>query len=353
VYRNAGLPPAQRTSHALRQSLHDRVGGKRGPTALVGHGANPGLVSHFTKAALARLATDTLEGFMMPRSQAQWASLARTLGVKVIHVTERDTQAAAAASASGEFVNTWSPEGLIDELCQPAEFGWGTHERNVPPDASAAGCEASRFLTSPGAATLMRSWTPGCGPYQGFLLSHAESLTIADFYTVRENAAVQWRPTVKFIYRPCDDALVSIESIAAAGWTLPSRTRVLLAEIVQGADELGVLLMGPSFGSLWFGSRLSASEAQSLAPSTNATTLQVAAGILGGLVWLLENPRVGLTEPEEVDHERVLGIARPYLGELHCVYTRWTPLDNNPAGTDHECPWQFGNFRVVQGVLRR
>jgi homospermidine synthase len=144
VYRNAGLPPAQRTSHALRQSLHDRVGGKRGPTALVGHGANPGLVSHFTKAALVRLATDTLEGFTMPRSQAQWASLARTLGVKVIHVTERDTQAAAVASAPGEFVNTWSPEGLIDELCQPAEFGWGTHERNVPPDASVVGYEASR-----------------------------------------------------------------------------------------------------------------------------------------------------------------------------------------------------------------
>jgi len=167
---------------------------------------------------------------------------------------------------------------------------------------------------------------------------------------VWEGDAIRWRPTVGFIYRPCDDALVSMIDCAGAGWTAPQRMRVLLDEVVYGEDELGVLLMGSSQGAFWFGSRLSAVAARGLVSSCNATSLQVAAGVLGGLVWVLENPRAGLREPDDVDHVRILEVAQPYLGELKDICSDWTPraarTDLFPEDADFECPWQFRNFRV-------
>ena len=37
----------------------------------------------------------------------------------------------------GEFVNTWSIDGFFSEGSQPAELGWGTHERHFPADGAA------------------------------------------------------------------------------------------------------------------------------------------------------------------------------------------------------------------------
>ena len=48
--------------------------------------------------------------------------------------------------------------------------------------------------------------------------------------------------------------------------------------------------------------------------------------MLGGMVWAMENPRAGIVEADEIDHARILEIARPYLGELVGVYSDWTPL---------------------------
>mgnify|MGYP006181707951 CR=1 FL=1 len=43
----------------------------------------------------------------------------------------------------------------------------------------------------PGIGTRVRSWTPLEGPYHGFLVTHAESISIADHLTLRENGEVQ------------------------------------------------------------------------------------------------------------------------------------------------------------------
>ena len=104
------------------------------------------------------------------------------------------------------------------------------------------------------------------------------------------------------------------------------RQRVLMREITDGVDELGVLLMGHAKGAYWYGSQLSVQEARKLAPHNNATSLQVCCAILGGIVWAVENPRRGIVEPDEMDHERVLEIAAPYLGRLTGAYSQWTPL---------------------------
>jgi homospermidine synthase len=353
-YTDPSLPPSARSNYALRESaLALRVRYSRGPTAVLTHGANPGLVSHFVKQALIDLARSAgLQG-AVPATRIEWARLAETLGVKAIHIAERDTQVSTMPKEPGEFVNTWSIDGFVSEGSQPAELGWGTHERHFPPDARRHdfGSGAAIYLLRPGAVTRVRSWTPLEGPYHGFLITHGESISIADYLTVRDSGTVRHRPTCHYAYHPCDDAVLSLHEFAGKNFQLQQRKRLMIEEIAEGIDELGVLLMGQANGVYWYGSRLSIAEARRVAPHNNATSLQVTAAVLGGMIWAIERPRQGIVEPEEVDFDRVLQIARTYLGDVVGVYGDWTPLDGRerlfPEDLDRDDPWQFKNVRVV------
>jgi homospermidine synthase len=353
-YTDPALSPTQRSNYALREAvLADARDGAGQPTAVLTHGANPGLVSHFVKQALLNIAHDTAVATEVPATRADWAALARRLQVQVIQIAERDTQTANRPKRPGEFVNTWSIDGFVGEGNQPAELGWGTHERALPADGRrhGFGCDAAIYLLRRGAATRVRSWTPLEGPFHGFLITHSESISIADYFTVRESGTVVYRPTVYYAYHPCDDAVLSLHELAGKNWRLQPAKRLLMEEITHGVDELGVLLMGHARGAYWYGSRLSIEAARQLEPHNNATSLQVTAAVLGGMVWALEHPRAGVVEADQIDHARVLQIARPYLGELVGVYSDWTPLLDRgglfPDEVDRASPWQFSNFRVT------
>jgi len=353
-YDDPALSLSRRSNYALREELQAfRMDKRTGPTALVTQGANPGLISVLLKQALMNMAADANHPVKEPpQDREEWAALARDLGIHVIHVAERDTQTTRKRKQRGEFVNTWSVEGFVDEGLQPAELGWGTHERHWPADAErhGYGCDAAIYLRRPGFGTRVRSWTPLEGPFHGFLVTHAESISIADHLTLRKDGEVIYRPTVHYAYHPCDDAVLSLHELAGKNWQLQPGTRVLGEDISDGMDELGVLLMGNPRGVYWFGSRLSIQQARALAPQNNATSLQVVAGILGSMVWALRNPDAGIVEPDELDHRTVLEVALPYLGEVAGVYGDWTPLkDRSPLfreETDADDPWQFINFRV-------
>ncbi len=317
-YTDRRLLPSARTNYALREhALALRKAGPGGPTAVLTHGANPGLVSHFVKAALLNIA-EAVGAVAAPQSRAEWAALAAQLGVKVIHIAERDTQVSSFPKKPGEFVNTWSIDGFVAEGMQPAELGWGSHERHFPPDGGRHdyGCGAAIYLSRPGASTQVRSWTPVEGPYHGFLITHSEAISIADYLTVHDNDLVRYRPTVHYAYHPCDDAVLSLHEFAGKNWRQQKIQRLVMDEIIAGTDELGVLLMGHAKGAYWYGSRLSIAQARGLVRYNNATSLQVTASALAGMIWALENPAAGIVEPDELDHRRILDICRPYLGEL-------------------------------------
>ncbi|MCU0838138.1 MAG: saccharopine dehydrogenase NADP-binding domain-containing protein [Rhodospirillales bacterium] len=353
-YTDPSLTPSQRSNYAFRESaLKLKAARPGGPTAVLTHGANPGLVSHFVKEALLQIAEATGLRTAMPKGRAEWAALARDLGVRVIHVAERDTQVADRPKLPGEFVNTWSIEGFVSEGSQPAELGWGTHERHFPADGRRHenGCGAAIYLERPGAGTRVRTWTPLEGPFHGFLVTHNEAISIADYYTVENGHGIEYRPTVHYAYHPCDDAVLSLHELAGKNWHLQERRRLMMDEITTGMDELGVLLMGHARGAYWYGSRLTVEEARRLVPYNNATSLQVTVAVLAGMVWAIENPRAGIVEADEMDHVRIMAICRPYLGEVTGVFSDWTPLVGRgvlfPESVDVDCPWQFKNFRVL------
>jgi len=88
-YTDPSISPARRTNYALREeALALRQSHKNGPTAVITHGANPGMVSHFVKQALLNLASDTGVNAGNPSTREQWAALAHKLQVKVIHIAD-------------------------------------------------------------------------------------------------------------------------------------------------------------------------------------------------------------------------------------------------------------------------
>jgi homospermidine synthase len=353
-YTDPTVSPSRRTNYALREeALALRDTRKNAPTAVLTHGANPGMVSHFVKQALLNLAADSGVDTAEPANKAEWAALAHKLGVKVIHIAERDTQVSNKPKELGEFVNTWSVDGFVGEGCQPAELGWGSHEKNWPRDGKKHdfGRGSAIYLMQPGAATRVRTWTPIAGRFHGFLITHSESISISDYLTVKKGEQVVYRPTVHYAYHPSDATVVSVHELAGRNWNIQERKRIMRDEITGGIDELGVLLAGHKKNAYWYGSQLSIQEARQLAPHNSATSLQVTVATLSGLIWAIENPNSGIVEPDDLDFKRALEICRPYLGPVVGEYTDWHPLVDRgrmfPEDLDETDPWQFKNVRVV------
>ena len=339
-----------------------------GPTAVLEHGANPGLISHWTKQGLIDLAEKLLDDKKVAAGDADeirqlvqdqtFNRLAMKLGVKVIHCSERDTQVTDRPKQVEEFVNTWSIEGLHEEGITTAEMGWGTHEKQLPPLSyhHSDGPRNQICLARMGINTWVVSWVPHyC--IRGMIIRHGEAFTISDRLTVWDDGRPVYRPTVHYAYCPCDAAVVSLEELRGRDYELQPKLRIMGDEIIGGGDILGALLMGHAYQSWWTGSVLSIEESRRLVPHQNATTMQVAISVVAAATWMVENPHRGVCVPDDLPHEYILGLARPYLGQSLSIPSDWTPLKNylnnfhgyNQPNVDFDDPWQFKNFLVTDG----
>jgi homospermidine synthase len=128
-------------------------------------------------------------------------------------------------------------------------------------------------------------------------------------------------------------------------------------EITSGSDILGALVMGHPLTSWWCGTDLSIEESRRLVPHQNATTMQVAISVVAATMWMIEHPAEGVKLPDDLPHDYVLGIAKPYLGKFISVRSDWTPLKHysnafhgyNRPDVDPSDPWQFRNFLLTDG----
>jgi homospermidine synthase len=340
-----GRSQADTTNYALREAAL-ALRGRGKPTAVIAHGANPGIISHLAKAGLLEMAA--ARGLALPEGPHAWARLSQALGVRVIHVAERDTQHANAVPAD-TFVNTWSVDGLISEAWQSAECGWGTHEQTLPAGAAehSYGSRAGIYLGEHSANVRVQSWVPSAGAQVSYLITHHEALSLADLLTVPGDAGngrhPAYRPTVYYAYTPCEATQKSLKAWVANKFADPKGKRVLRDELVAGEDELGVLFVFDG-GAFWYGSTVELHEARAWTRFCNATSLQVVGGIFGALDWMVRNPREGVVEAEDLPHEEVLDVAMPYLGRVQGHWTTWQPEDNSESGQPG--PLQFSAFRV-------
>ena len=285
--------------------------------------------------------------------------LAHELGVKVIHCSERDTQITDQPKQVNEFVNTWSVEGFREEGTTTAEMGWGTHEKELPAFAfeHAEGPKSQICLARMGINTFVASWVPPDHHIVGMVVRHGEAFTITEKLTVWEgwqgdlpaHGPLRLLP-VRLRHRVAPRA-------ARLRLQLQPRIRIMTDEIISGADILGALVMGHPYQSWWCGSDLDIEESRRLVPHQNATTMQVAISVVAACMWMLENPRRGLCVPDDLPHDYVLDISKPYLGKFISVASDWNPLKHysnffhgyNQPQLDTSDPWQFKNFLITEG----
>ncbi|MCX5679518.1 MAG: homospermidine synthase, partial [Candidatus Omnitrophica bacterium] len=332
-------------------------------TAILDHGANPGLISHFAKKgivdiaekmlrdkAVAKKQKKTLEKYLRER---KYNCLAMEEDIRAIHCSERDTQITNNPKEVDEFVGTWSIEGLREEGISPAEMGWGTHEKELPANAHAPsyGPKNQIFLSQMGMNTWVRSWIPN-QEIVGMVIRHGEAFGISDRLTVWKGDKAIYRPTVHYAYMPCHETISSLHELRCRNYELQPKLRIMSDEITKGEDILGALLMGHRYNSWWTGSILSIDESRKLVPHQNATTMQVAIGLVSAIIWMLENPKKGVLLPDDLPHDRILEVAKPYLGKLISKASDWTPATNyqvffkeNPnAYLNTKSLWNFQNF---------
>ncbi len=360
-------PPDKRTLYWRHMNVR-RMTGKwkeKGATAVIEHGANPGLISHFTKQGLLDIgkklladkkakgkAAEDIAGLMAARS---FNHLARKLGVKVIHCSERDTQISDRPKQVDEFVNTWSIEGFREEGTTTSELGWGTHEKQLPKYAYThkEGPKNQICIARMGMNVWVRTWVPNYR-INGMVVRHGEAFTISDKLTVWEGKKAVYRPTMHYAYCPADCAIASLNELRGYDYELNKNQRIMNDEITGGADILGALIMGHDYNSWWVGSDLSIEESRRLVPHQNATTMQVAISVVAASMWMMENPAQGVCVPDDLPHDYVLKIAKPYLGKWISRAKDWTPLKGrlnvfkgyNQPDLDRKDPWQFKNFLV-------
>jgi homospermidine synthase len=370
-YENSiGAPPQKMTLYWRHMNLRKMLAGWKqpGPTAVLEHGANPGLISHFTKQGLIDIGRRAIkdkkitgraaEEVQQLSADGKFNRLAQKLGVKVIHCSERDTQITDIPKAVDEFTNTWSVEGFREEGTTTSEMGWGTHEKQLPALAHEHdnGPRNQICLARMGINTWVRSWVPDyC--IHGMVVRHGEAFTISDRLTVWENGRAVYRPTVHYAYCPADVAIASLNELRGYDYQLQPKARILNDEITSGSDILGALLMGHAYNSWWIGSDLSIGESRRLVPHQNATTMQVAISVVAAVMWMIENPERGVCVPDDLPHEYILKISKPYLGKWISKPSDWTPLKHrkNAFGKystpdlDPSDPWQFKNFLLTNG----
>jgi homospermidine synthase len=364
IYKNS---PYEKSLYFRYMKIRSLIKGwKNSTTAVLEHGANPGLISHFTKKALVDISKKLIKERKVSPAQAKklkglisesrFAELSMELGVKVIHCSERDTQITSRPKEVDEFVGTWSIEGFREEGTAPAEMGWGTHERELPDLANIppVGPKNQIFLSQMGINTWVRSWIPN-EEIIGMVVRHGEAFSISDHLTVWRNGKPVYRPTVHYAYMPCHETLSSLVELRARNYEMEPKIRIMSDDITEGDDILGALVMGHQYTSWWTGTILSIEETRKLVPHQNATTLQVAISVVAAAMWMMKNPRKGVCFPDDLPHEFILGIAEPYLGKLASVQSDWTPLKNrkiyfkeNPASNpDTKELWEFKNFRFI------
>ena len=363
----SGSHPTEKTLYWRHMNLRKMLSKwkTKGATAVIEHGANPGLISHFVKQGLLDIGKKLIADKKVKGAAAKkiaalsesrsFNELAQALGVKVIHCSERDTQITDKPKQVDEFVNTWSIEGFREEGTTTAEMGWGTHEKTLPKYAyqHPNGPKNQICLARMGINTWVRSYVPGWD-IQGMVVRHGEAFTISDALTVWKNGKPVYRPTMHYAYCPCDEAISSLHEMRGYNYKLNTNQRIMNDEITSGADVLGALIMGHPYNSWWVGSDLSIEESRRLVPHQNATTMQVAISVTAALMWMIKNPMEGVRVPDELPHDFILKVSKPYLGKWISKPYDWTPLKNRDTtfdkfakpDLDPKDPWQFKNFLI-------
>ena len=269
-YFDTKLGPEARSNYALREIDSRRARATAGrrppPCQLLRRQSRHGVVVRQAGAAQHRRATLGLK-FNEPK-------IARRMGAAgAERPASRASTLPSATRSAPSSPSRWTCSSTpgrwrasLSEGLQPAELGWGTHEKWMPANVARAQIRLRRGDLS---AAARRQYAralldaDGAGRSYGFLVTHNESISIADYFTLRAG------PQERSIGRPAttpttraDDAVLSLhEMFGRAGkphrrtCTFSTSTRSSTASTSSACCSTAT-----SKNAYWYGSQLSIEE---------------------------------------------------------------------------------------------
>ena len=312
------------------------------------HGNNPGLVSHFVKAAIAYIVETQYKKDKQLKAlvkNGKFNEVAMKLGVKMIHVNDIDLQQIVGEYDEKVLYSTWCTDTFWFEMLSEATVDIGTHEKvDFESECNLLDFERG-FLEFKNLAAdkKCRTYYPN-GEFEGYLVPHEETITIAEGLEVVENGKVIYRPTVMFLYSPCEYATKYFNNAKVNEYPTPNETKPLDCEnengetiirgytypknfeivykekIASGTEYVGVLLLGDNFKPVWVGNRVEMPFLYKDKKDSfwqTPTITPVAMSALAAVCWMIKNKdKGGIYFPDDImDYKFILKIAEKYISK--------------------------------------
>ena len=305
-------------------------------TGCIDAGANPGMITHFAILGIYSMAKEAIKNKVADSDEIKYfldkkdvAGLADIMKVDVIHISEwEQIEPNNPNEFKGFVTNTWCIDSFHDEWFINAEVSMGTHDIS---DLSKKNYEKIPLSEPPTIKCPFPLYMKTACPTQiftGKIVRHPETIEISKLFS-NENHI----PTVAFVYHP---SRLPRQDLEQKNWKdLPWK---IIDESsggpLSGSETMGATLISSrkDIPPRWFGSIVSCEQEREIGANSNPTTLQVAAGIISHLLLSLEEPEKGLCMPHDFDSEKILKLAKPFLGTIvdtnlpFRLPTKWSEL---------------------------
>ena len=223
---------------------------------------------------------------------------------------------------------TWCPESFHDEWTLETEVSMGTHDIE---DLSQKMFQKIPLSEPPAVQCFTPIYLKTASPdkiFTGKVVRHPETIEISKIFSNEGHV-----PTVAFVYHP---SRLPRQNLENKNWKeLPT---IIIDEStggpLSGSETMGATLISSRKDIMprWFGSVITCEQEREIGANSNPTTLQVAAGVISHLLLSLEEPDKGLCMPHEFDSEKILKLAKPFLGTIvdknlpFRLPTKWSEL---------------------------
>ncbi len=296
------------------------------------HGNNPGLVSHFTKLAIEYIIKKQYKNNKELKKllkENKFNKIAQILNIKMIHVNDIDNQIIKEKYNKEKLINTWCIDAFFFELLSEAAQNISTEELLNDKNNYKRLDKEKGFLEYKTLAidTKCKTYYPN-GYFEGYLVPHEETITIANNLEVKKDNKTIYRPSVMFIYLPCSIAVEymeksktkKVDEFVIRNHIYPKIEEIAYQEkIEKGSEYVGVLLLGENFNPVWVGNRINLSYLYKKKDSywQTPTITPVAISALAAVCWMIKNKdKKGIYFPDDIDdYKYIITLAEKYISK--------------------------------------
>lgn len=329
----------------LREELKKQTNKNKYPI-VIHHGNNPGLVSHFVKAGLDYIVNKQFKNNKKLKElleKNKFNLLAKEVDLQEVHVNDNDFQVVNERFDEKTLYSTWSIDSFFFEMLSEATANIGTKEKIDFENECNLLDLKNGFLEFKNIAIdkVGKTYYPK-GKFEGFLVPHEETISIANALEIKKDENVLYRPTVIFLYSPCDFAVKYLKKArvdmdisekkfqnlnsstniqVVRGFKYPERSQIIYKEnIKEGTEYVGVLLLGSKFNPVWVGNRIEKKFLYKDKKSSfwqTPTITPVSMSALAACCWMIEHKNQGgIYFPDDIkDYKYIINFAEKYISK--------------------------------------